>query len=368
MSARSLSSDNPYASLFWDMIRSAGEAGASDIHVQPEHDRVEIRYRVDGEMIAWKTVTAVHKTLFLQEAKRLSGCSIAVSGRAQDARISLPELKLDVRVNLVPSLHGEKLVLRVLDQTRSFQLDALGLGQTSAAAIARAVKQKTGVVLLTGPTGSGKTTLLYSALNALDRARLNLVTIEDPIEYTFPGITQLQVGTKLGFADALRAILRQDPDVILVGEVRDPETAALCFQAAATGHLVLSTLHANGAAEVSARLLSLGVPHNAIRSCLRFSSAQRLIPSLCRRCSQSAPDYVARDVARMYGPAAAPRVRNPEGCFDCRSGVTGRIPVIEYIEMGEDGRERQRTASLRDFTLQLAGEGGIDAHEALAVA
>src|SRR6185312_4465433 len=229
---------------------------------------------VHGELTSWKWIPAAHKSAFLQEAKQLSHCSLAVAGRAQDARVAFSDLKLDVRVNLIPSLHGEKLVLRLLDQSRSFDLSAVGLPDTALGALRRALEHRTGVNLITGPTGSGKTTLLYSALASLDRSRLNIISIEDPVEYTFPGITQVQVTAKLSFADALRAVLRQDPDVILVGEVRDSATAELCFQAAATGHLVLSTLHANSAAEAKGRLLGLGVRTDLLDSCLRFSSAQ----------------------------------------------------------------------------------------------
>ena len=258
MAPLELGRDSPYESLYRDMIASASRARASDIHIQPEQDGVDIRFRVHGELERWKWIPGVHKTAFLQEAKQLSHCSLAIAGRAQDARISLPNLRLDVRVNLVPSLHGEKLVLRLLDQSREFDLERMGLPAGSTQAIRRALDHRTGVNLITGPTGSGKTTLLYAALAAIDRSRLNIVTIEDPVEYTFPGITQVQVSSKLAFADALRAMLRQDPDVILLGEVRDAVTADLCFQAASTGHLVLSTLHANSASEVRRRLVGAG--------------------------------------------------------------------------------------------------------------
>ena len=279
-----LQTGNPYASLFWDMLIQAQNTLASDIHVQPEEAGVDVRFRVHGELSRWMWIEDQHKTPFLQQAKQLSNCSLAVSGRAQDARIAIPGQKLDVRVNLIPSLFGEKLVLRLLDQRKTFDLGKTGLDPASLQAIRWALDLSDGLVLFTGPTGSGKTTLLYSALTALDQAALNIVTIEDPVEYTFPGITQVQVSPKLSMSDALRAMLRQDPDVILLGEIRDPETAALSFQAAQTGHLVLSTLHANSAFEVASRLSSLGLREDQIHSCLRFSSAQRLLGLLCSKC------------------------------------------------------------------------------------
>lgn len=357
-----LGNENPYASLYWDMIAQAKKEGASDVHIQPERDEVKIRFRVNGELILWKKIALVHKTSFLQEAKRLSQCSMAVSLRAQDSRISIPELRLDIRVNLVPTIHGEKLVLRLLDQSRLFDLNAMNLEYDAIAAVQRALAHGTGVSLITGPTGSGKTTLLYSALEALDRSGLNVVTIEDPVEYTFPGITQVQVSQKLGFADALRAMLRQDPDVILVGEVRDRETAELCFQAAATGHLVLSTLHANSASEVTGRLQGLGVREDQITSCLRFASSQRLLAKLCEGCRCPLPEQ-----ERQGFSADVPGVlwkRNKDGCAKCCRGIVGRLPIFEYIEP----TNRRKSAPLQEAVMKLCLRGEVDAHEILGAA
>lgn len=364
-----LGRDSPYANLYRDMIACAAAAKASDIHIQPERDGVEIRFRIHGELTSWKYIPAAHKSAMLQEAKQLSHCSLAISGRAQDARMSVPELKLDVRVNLVPSLHGEKLVLRLLDQTRQFDLKSIGLNTGAIQAIERALDHRTGVNLITGPTGSGKTTLLYSALAALDRRRLNIVAIEDPVEYTFPGITQVQVSSKLGFADALRAMLRQDPDVILVGEVRDAVTADLCFQAAATGHLVLSTLHANSASEVRRRLAGLGVREDLSASCLRFSSAQRLMGRLCAHCRLPLSDVDRRRGVALLGRADGFRKRNPEGCAHCARGIAARVPVFEYLESAEPSSSEGFAPShtLRDAAIELAQGGEVDVFEALHV-
>ena len=354
--------ENPYGSLFQDLLLRAKEQRASDIHIQPERDGVQVRFRIHGELVPFKWIPEVHKVIFLQEAKRLSHCSIGVSGRAQDARFSMAELALDIRVNLIPSLFGEKLVFRLLDQSRQFSMDAIGLDTSAKTAIETALNYGDGVCLITGPTGSGKTTLLYSALEALNRQAMNIVTIEDPVEYTFPGITQVQVSQRLTFADSLRAMLRQDPDVILVGEVRDRETAELCFQAAATGHLVLSTLHANNSREVVRRLRGLGVESDAIQSCLRFSSAQRLLPKICAHCSQAVNDVA---LPMKKGEPAAYRKRS-QGCGRCERGLTGMLPVLEHIDWTKGDSEKDMI-TLKELALEKAGRGEVDIYDAIAV-
>ena len=352
MVSKTLSPENPYVSLYWDMLSQAQGIGASDIHVQPDADGVDIRFRIHGELSRWMWIGVEHKTAFLQQAKQLSNCTLAVSGRAQDARVSLPEKKLDVRVNLIPSLFGEKIVLRLLDQTRSFSLKNTGLNPESREAVLWAVEQSEGVALFTGPTGSGKSTLLYSALAELNRTKFNIVTIEDPVEYTFPGITQVQVSPKLSMADSLRAMLRQDPDVILLGEIRDPETASLCFQAAATGHLVLSTLHANSASEAGGRLRTLGIHEDQIETCLRFSSAQRLVGKLCSTC-------------RVPLPAEKTFARNLAGCPECRQGLIGRVPVFEFEKYGQ---EPSHSRPIKHAIEELIVSGKVGAGECLNVA
>lgn len=353
--------ENPYSNLFFDVLARAKEQGASDVHIQPERDGVQVRFRIHGELLPSKWIPEPHKTIFLQEAKRLSHCSIGISGRAQDTRFSLPQLALDIRVNLIPSLQGEKLVFRLLDQNRNFSMDALGLVADAKVAIGEALQCSNGVCLITGPTGSGKTTLLYSALESLDCQGMNIVTIEDPVEYTFPGITQVQVSHRISFSDSLRAILRQDPDVILVGEVRDRETAELCFQAAATGHLVLSTLHANDSLEVIRRLQGLGLSADTINSCLRFSSAQRLLPKICKNCSELITD---QSVISKNGEGGF-RKRST-GCSLCKNGLTGMVPILEYMNW-QDGALKKPTQSLKQLAMSRAANGEVDTYEALAV-
>lgn len=324
----------PYGSLYIDAVKAAHRERASDIHIKPTADGVEIIFRVLGSMSApWKKLGLEHREGFINDVKRLTGLSIGISGKAQDSRVSYPVLKLDLRVNLIPSLYGEKIVLRLLDLSRNFEMQSLALDTQTKEDLLAATNAENGVVLISGPTGSGKTTTLYTLVHSLNREKLNILTVEDPIEYTITGITQIGINKKLSFANALRAILRQDPDVILVGEIRDEETADLCFKAASTGHLVLSTVHANGSVEVVQRLLGLGVEKYLIASCLRFSAAQRIIKTLCQNCSIPAPaeDVPSREASVHEGNY---RVAG-NGCTQCRSGYVGLVPMLEYMGTSE---------------------------------
>jgi type II secretory ATPase GspE/PulE/Tfp pilus assembly ATPase PilB-like protein len=375
-----LGRDGPYASLFRDILDTAQKSGASDIHLQPEYEGVDLRLRVDGELYTWKSLGVEHRLSFINEAKRLSGLSIAKSGSAQDGRVSLKSRKLDIRSSLLPTNYGEKIVLRLLEQDKDFRLEARGFEDAITQDLNAALTAKNGLLIVSGPTGSGKTTLLYSLLCAIDRLRKNVVTLEDPIEYTIPRISQTQITPKLSFAQALRAVLRQDPDVILVGEIRDQETADLCVKAASTGHLVLSTLHANGASEVVTRLLNLGIDRYTLKSCLRFSAAQRLIRKLCPICTEPAPHAARSLVAEKclerkirISRTAELRVRSREGCENCRSKAIGRKPVLEYMRAPEvqaflsqgDGAVPQFRTTLKESAVRLAEKGEVDVYEAL---
>jgi type II secretory ATPase GspE/PulE/Tfp pilus assembly ATPase PilB-like protein len=327
-----------------------------------------------------KRLAIEHRQSFINEAKRLCGLSIAQSGEAQDGRVSLPARKLDLRTSLIPTQYGEKIVLRLLDLSREFNLDRSGLAVAAIAELRDALRAKNGVVIVSGPTGSGKTTLLYTLLCALDRVGKNVITLEDPIEYSIAGLTQVQVTPKLSFAKALRSILRQDPDVILVGEIRDSETADLCVKAASTGHLVLSTLHANSAAEVVTRLLNLGVDRYMLKSCLRFSAAQRLVKKLCPRCSTAAPASVRTALNELclqrkfrVSKEADLRVRSAAGCSECRQGVVGRIPILEYLKAAQvsayladtPGSDAPAHLTLREAALRHVEKGVTDVSEIL---
>jgi type IV pilus assembly protein PilB len=371
--------NSPYVALFRDVLDWAQKEGASDIHLLPQRNYVEIRIRVNGDMETFKVLSLEHRQGFINEAKRLCGFSIATSGEAQDGRISLPGRNLDLRTSLIPSQHGEKIVMRLLDLAREFKLDRSGLPETVISDLREALRAKNGVVIVSGPTGSGKTTLLYTLLCDLDRKRKNIITLEDPIEYAIEGLTQVQVTPKLTFGQALRSVLRQDPDVILVGEIRDQETADLCLKAAATGHLVLSTLHANSAPEVVSRLLNLGVDRYMLTSCLRFSAAQRLVKKLCPKCSLEAPASVRAELAKVcleskvrVAKDADLRVQNPAGCPACRKGLVGRTPVLEYLQaaavrarLTASEAEAPKHVTLREAALKFAEKGEADVCEVL---
>lgn len=377
-----IAATDPYTSLFRDTILAAKESKASDIHIQPTRTGLDIRFRINGDLTTWKVIELEHRQSFINEVKRLTNLSIAISGKAQDGRVSFQNWRLDIRASLLPSQHGEKVVLRLLDLTRSFDLDGMGFDEKTLQDLRAALNYKNGVIIISGPTGSGKTSTLYTLLSSLDRNVKNILTLEDPIEYGIEGITQVQVSPKLSFSSALRAVLRQDPDVILVGEVRDGETADLCAKAAMTGHLVLSTLHANGAAEVVSRLLNLGVDNFTLKSCLRFSAAQRLIKRLCTNCALPLRDSILSEVVTSFqkkqlsfDPGHAWRVRNPDGCTQCRQGVTGRLPILEYMRSHEvqdylsqpEAGDPRLTNSLAAAALKFAERGEVDVFDALEI-
>lgn len=375
------SASDPYTALYRDTIQEAKSLKASDIHIQPTRDGIEVRLRVNGELLTWKKLSIEHRKSFINRVKQLTNLSIAMSGRSQDARISYDSWQLDLRVSLIPSQFGEKIVLRLLDLTRQFDLNSLGFDSKTFQDLQKALRTKNGVLIVSGPTGSGKTTTLYTLLCSLDRVSQNVLTLEDPIEYTIPGLTQVAITRSLSFADALRSVLRQDPDVILVGEIRDSETADLCIKAASTGHLVLTTLHANGAREVIQRLMTLGIDPHVLKSVLRFSSAQRLVKTLCPSCSLAVSFETAvqelgnRNLPQDQMDKSQFRTRNGAGCPSCRSGITGRIPILEYMMASEIGLHLGNpnidcpdlTVSLRDACLMRAQKGEIDFREALYV-
>lgn len=328
---------SPYTSLFREALEKAKGLSASDIHIEPHPNGLSIRIRVNGDLFTHKTLARDFRQSFIQEAKRLCNLSIAISNRPQDSRLSLPSWKMALRVNSMPTLYGEKIVLRLLDMTTDFDLESANLSPDVVCDLKNSANERNGVIIISGPTGSGKTRTLFSLLNSLDKERKNIVSLEDPVEYTFQGINQIEIKESLSFADGLRGVLRQDPDVILVGEIRDLETADLCFKASATGHLVISTLHANSAVKVIERLKNMGVESYMIESNLRFCAAQRLVKRICPFCSRKAK---AQEVRKIH--ALAPfvfrgdfRQINTKGCLKCKDGVIGRVPVMEYLTKSE---------------------------------
>lgn len=365
-----LHDEGPYARLLNEMVQTAKLQGASDIHIEPNENGVAVRLRVDGNLRLYKQVDAQHRESLILEVKRIFGLAIGVSGRPQDGRASLPEYRLDLRVSLLPTHFGEKVVMRLLNLDATFELSKLGFTDAEANVLEAAIHLEDGVVVISGPTGSGKTRTLYALLKAIGPKAFNIVTLEDPIEYRIEGLNQVQVSAKMTFADALRSVLRQDPDVILVGEVRDAETAKLCFQAAETGHLVFTTLHANGALEVIERLSGLGVDRMVLESNLRLSIAQRLEQKVCQNCGSSIEPDQLKNIARKMAPGTVAdlkrmRAKNKDGCAECTDGVKGRVPVLEWanFENKENGRHAKIHQSLQMARAVRALAGEIDGLE-----
>ena len=321
------------------LLNEAIDRGASDVHIEPDADALRVRFRFDGTL---HTVGRLPPRLAPSLAARLkvvAGLDVAEKRRPQDGRLHLRhgDRDVDLRVSSLPTAHGEKLVLRVLDRAAAApDLDGLGLDPASLTTLRRALRSPHGMVLATGPTGSGKTTTLYAALQSLDCDRLNVITAEDPIEYQLAGINQVHVRPDIGFGfpEALRSFLRQDPDVIMVGEIRDRETADVAVRAALTGHLVLSTLHTNDAISAVTRLTDMGVEPFLIAAALRLSLAQRLLRRLCASCKR--PERSGAAFAAELGIDGDEDVFGPVGCPLCGgTGYRGRLAVVEVVAVTE---------------------------------
>jgi general secretion pathway protein E len=338
---KDLASEAPVIRLVNQIIGRAVETGASDIHIEPFEDRLRVRYRYDGVLHETENPPARLAAAVTSRIKIMARLDIAERRLPQDGRINLPVRGQDVdfRVSTVASLHGEKVVLRVLDRSAmSFDMARLGLSPAVVEHYEAALRLPNGIVLVTGPTGSGKTTTLYTGLLALNSVERNVITVEDPVEYELPGINQLQVHPQIGltFANLLRSILRQDPDVIMVGEIRDLETAQIAVQAALTGHLVLSTLHTNSAAASITRLRDMGLEDYLITAVLRGVLAQRLVRKLCLECRR--PYDAPPELLRRFGLAgSAATLYRAVGCLHCRgTGYRGRQAIAEFLAPNTD--------------------------------
>ena len=337
---KDLASEAPVIRLVNQLIARAVETHASDVHLEPFPDRLRIRYRYDGVLHEVEPPPARLQAAVISRIKIMARLDIAERRLPQDGRIKLTVRghEIDFRVSSVPSLHGEKVVLRILDRTAvEFDYAKLGLPDDVREGVERALDLPNGMVLVTGPTGSGKTTTLYTGLLKLNTVARNVVTVEDPIEYQLTGINQIQVKPQIGlnFASLLRSILRQDPDVIMIGEIRDLETVQIAVQAALTGHLVLSTIHTNSAAATMTRLRDMGLEDYLMTATLKAVLAQRLVRRLCPVCKTSDPAPAAL-IERLGLERLAPfkqiTLFHPKGCPACRgTGYRGRRAIAELL-------------------------------------
>ncbi|MBF0191217.1 MAG: type II secretion system ATPase GspE [Magnetococcales bacterium] len=367
--------DAPIIRLINALVTEAVKKGASDIHLEPYEDRLSVRFRVDGVLRKVLEPRRALAPLIASRVKVMARLDIAEKRLPQDGRISLriAGRPVDVRVSTLPTGHGERVVMRLLDkQAGRLSLEDLGLVPAMRDTLDRLIHRPNGIILVTGPTGSGKTTTLYAVLRRLNETSRNIMTVEDPIEYDLEGIGQTHVNTKvdLTFARGLRAILRQDPDIVMVGEIRDVETARIAVQASLTGHMVLSTLHTNSAIGAMARLKDMGVEPYLLSSSLAAVLAQRLVRLLCEQCKQ--PRSVSHqewdDLAITGGPwsACPERLYRPKGCDACLgSGFAGRGGIYELVPIDDtlkglihdSAGERELTAHARTFSSSLRDDG-----------
>lgn len=325
-----------------DIIAEAHSLGSSDIHLEILEKHARVRIRLDGNLVEKYRFDKKDYAALINKIKIKAHLDIAEKRLPQDGRIQFSEhdRKFDIRVSILPTLHGEKIVLRILSSDADeLSIDALGLNAKQKKMLLEGIKQPSGIMLVSGPTGSGKTTTLYSSLKILNEEKRNILTVEDPIEYTLDGINQVQLRDNIGlsFSKALRSFLRQDPDVIMVGEIRDKETAIIAIRAALTGHLVLSTIHTNSAWGIISRLIDMGIPSYLLAATLNTTIAQRLLRVLCPHCKAETP-FSEKELPKNYpAPKITKQVFEPIGCSECHfTGYRGRVAVYEVISIDRE--------------------------------
>jgi len=365
-----IAGDSPTIRFVNYLIFNAVKEGASDIHIEPSEKKLTVRYRIDGVMFEMMNPPNGMQAAIISRLKIMANLDISERRLPQDGRIRamVHGRKLDLRVSTLPTAYGEKCVLRILD-TRSINvsLDKLGMDEDSLLMWRNQIKQPHGILLVTGPTGSGKTTTLYASLGQMDRQKLNISTVEDPVEYHLGGITQTQVHESIGmsFAAALRAMLRQDPDVIMVGEIRDKQTATIAIQASLTGHLVLSTLHTNDAPSSVTRLINIGVEPYLIGAACNGTLAQRLVRKICDHCKeQEKPDEHIAEHLAMHG-VALDEVWVGKGCDRCRNtGYAGRLGLYELLLLDDTLRDKiAGNPSVTEFRRMCVERGMVTLRE-----
>ena len=380
----------PIVKLLQSVFDDATQVRASDIHIEPQEARLQIRFRIDGVLHLQTEADPKIATPLALRLKLMADLDISEKRLPQDGRfaVRVKNQRIDVRISTMPTQHGESVVMRLLNQGgTTLRLDAIGMPPRLVAKFRAIVARPNGLVLVTGPTGSGKTTTLYSALSELNSVEKKLITVEDPVEYRLPGINQVQVNDKidLSFARVLRSALRQDPDIVLVGEMRDQETAQIGLRAAMTGHLVLSTLHTNDAASTPLRLMDMGVPRYMVSSSLQAVLAQRLVRVICESCTvpyQVSPSE--HEWLRAELGDARPPFFHGKGCSHCNGmGYRGRTGVYELLEMTSSvvdaanhhdpahflkaAHAQMAGETLRSHAVQLAVQGRTTVSEAMRI-
>ncbi|MEO5606401.1 MAG: type II secretion system ATPase GspE, partial [Polaromonas sp.] len=364
---KELASEAPIIRLVSLIISHALQARASDIHIEPFENRLIVRYRVDGVMHEVESPPRRFSAAVISRIKIMASLDIAERRLPQDGRIKLriQGKEVDLRVSTVPTMHGESVVMRILDKSATtLDFAKLGFDADVLRRFLEVLMRPHGIVLVTGPTGSGKTTTLYTALDRLNNPDLKILTVEDPVEYQMEGINQIQVKPQIGltFANALRSIVRQDPDVIMIGEIRDLETAQIAVQAALTGHMVLSTLHTNDAASTINRMLDMGMDDYLLTSTVNGILAQRLVRTLCTHCRQAhtaLPEVVEEMQLRRYTQADPVLLYRPVGCDECGgTGYMGRISIVELLVMSDTIRSMiMRHVTAGEIRQQAIAEG-----------
>ena len=354
----SSANDAPIIKLVNYILFQAVKMEASDIHVEPEEKEIRVRYRIDGIMRQFTTMPKRVQGAVISRVKIMAGMNIAEKRKPQDGRIEIrvSDKRFDIRVNLLPVIFGEKIVMRILDKEKGFAaLEKLGFSPHDFERILKIIASPNGIILVSGPTGAGKTTTLYSILSRLNEPTVNIVTVEDPVEYQLNGISQVQVTEKAGltFAVALRAILRQDPDIVMIGETRDGETAQIAIQAALTGHVVLSTIHTNSAPATITRLIDMGIEPFLIASSIVGVIGQRLVRKLCQASKEAYTP--SPELLKNLGikPEEGKKIvfYRPKACDECESGYKGRLSLFEIMVMSDEiarlTMERAATTVLR---------------------
>ena len=350
--------NTPVVKLINSLITQAYMRRASDIHIEPFEEQILVRMRIDGELVECMRLDISTLNSIVSRCKILAGINIAEKRIPQDGRIDFNngDINIDLRVNTLPTIYGEKVNMRLLatEDAALITLPDLGMPDKLFNQFSRIIKAPNGIILVTGPTGSGKSTTLYAVLSELNKPNVNITTVEDPVEKQIFGVNQVQTNAKAGltFASGLRAILRQDPDIVMIGEIRDTETAEIAIRAAITGHLVLSTLHTNDAASSIVRLIDMGVASYMVASSVNCVVAQRLVKKLCPECKRKR-EIKAEEAAILKDPSIT-HISEPVGCPRCgNTGYKGRTAIYEIIEIDSDLRrmisEGRTTEEIRDF-------------------